>query len=416
MRVIVLSSWPLFLGMALLMLGNGLQGTLLGLRADLEGFATAVTGLVMSAFYVGMLAGSVITPRLVGAVGHVRVFAAFAAIASAAILLHAVFIHPLVWTAMRALAGFSFAALYIVAESWLNSQAGNQDRAKLLSFYMVVSFAAAGSGQLLLNVADPSDFVLFALVSVLLSVAVVPMLLSSGPVPPLPTTRSPALSELYRSSPLGIAGTFASGAASGAVLGMGAVFAAQSGLAPAAIAQFMFVVLIAGMIGQFPIGYLADRFDRRVVLIVTATVGGLLSLAGAVVGGGLGLALLAAASAFLFPLYSISVAHTNDHLDNDIMVAAAAGLMFANGIGSVLGPFAAGLAMAVLGPPGFALYLTAVLGTVAVFGVYRTFRRASVPLDAQGPTVPIPRATPIGTALAQSVAIEQMAEDDQKTT
>ncbi len=415
MYEVVRGSWPLFLGIALLMLGNGLQGTLLGVRANLEGFPTAVTGLVMSAFYLGLLAGSVIAPRLIGQVGHVRVFAAFAAIASAAVLLHAIFPEPILWITVRTLAGFSFAALYIVAESWLNSQAANQHRGQVMSLYMVVTFGGGGLGQLLLNVADPGGFVLFMLVSVLLSVAVVPMLLTTGPVPSVLPGGRPDIGGLLRTSPLGVAGSFISGAAIGAVFGMGAVFATQSGLRVAEVAEFMFAVLVACMLCHFPIGYLADRFDRRLVLIASAAAGAGLALAAGLTGGLLGLSLLVAACLFAFPLYSVSVAHTNDYLDQNAMVAAAGGLMMVNGIGAALGPFAASIVMTGFGPGGFPIYLAAVLGLLATFGVYRTFRRPAVPLDEQGPTVAIARATPVGTMIAQTTALQQMEKASEES-
>ena len=402
------SAWPLFLGMALLMLGNGLQGTLLGVRADIEGFATAVTGIVMSGFYAGLLAGAVFAPRLIGRVGHVRVFAAFAAVASAAVLLHAVFLEPVLWALMRVISGFAFAALYIVAESWLNSETRNDARGRVLGAYMIVSAGGMAFGQVLLNAADPADFVPFTVVSVLVSLAVVPMLLSTGPSPKLAPAGRPDFRRLYATSPLGVVGVVVSGVIVGSVLGMGAVFARQAGLATAEVASFMFAILIVAMLGQFPLGYLADRFDRRVVIIAAALASGAAGLAAAVVGGGPALVLVVATAAVGFPLYSISVAHTNDYLDSQAMVAAAGGLTLLNGAGAALGPFAASLAMSAVGPLGFALFLGAVELGLALFAFYRTFRRATVPLEAQGPTVLIPRASPVATALAQEAAIAQI--------
>jgi len=402
------SAWALFLGMALLMLGNGLQGTLLGVRADIEGFATAVTGIVMSGFYAGLLTGAILAPRLIGQVGHVRVFAAFAAVASAAVLLHAVFVEPVVWALMRVVSGVAFAALYIVAESWLNSETRNDARGRVLGVYMIVSSGGMAFGQILLNVADPADFLPFTVVSVLVSLAVVPMLLSTGPTPKLAPAGPPDFRRLYRSSPLGVVGVVTSGVVVGSVLGMGAVFARQSGLGTADVASFMFVVLLAAMVVQFPLGYLADRFDRRLVIIAAVAVSGATGVAAALVGGGAALALVVVAAAIGFPLYSISVAHTNDYLSADAMVAAAGGLTLLNGVGAAFGPFAVSLVMSGVGPLGFALFLGAVELALAVFGLYRTFRRPTVPADVRGPTVMIPRASPVATTLAQEAAIAQI--------
>jgi MFS family permease len=405
------TSWPLFLGLGLLMLGNGLQGTLLGLRADIEGFPTAVTGFVMSVFYAGYLIGALRAPMLIGRVGHVRVFAAFGAIASAAVLVHAVFVQPLVWAFVRLLSGYAFAAIFIVAESWLNSVARNENRAKLLSVYMLVVYVGMGGGQLLLGVADPGGFVLFTLVSVLVSVAVVPMLLTSGPTPAIPTARPVDVVKLYRTSPLGVVGAGVAGMGGGAIYGMGAVFASQVGLDVTAVGLFMFALMIAAMLGQFPVGFLADRFDRRTVIIVAAALAG-----GAAVLGGFGtghwsLGLVAVTVLLAFPLYSVSVAHTNDYLDSDGMVAAAGGMMMVNGFGAALGPFAVSLAMTAFGPAGFPLFLGAAYASLAAFGIYRTFRRAAPPLAEQGPTLPIARATPVATAIAQDAAIDIIEAD-----
>ena len=402
------AAWPLFLGMAFLMLGNGLQGTLVGVRADIEGFATVVTGVVMSGFYAGVLAGALLAPELIGRVGHVRVFAAFAAVASAAVLLHAIVVEPILWTAMRLVSGFSFAALFIVAESWLNSETRNDARARVLAVYMIVSAGGMASGQALLRVADPQGFVLFSVVSVLVSLAVVPMLLSTGPTPKLAPVGRLELHRLWRTSPLGVVGVATHGVVSGAVLGMGAVFARQSGLATADVATFMFAILLLAMLGQFPLGFLADRLDRRLVIIATAVAAGALGIVAGLAGGTLGLVLVGLAAALGFPLYSVSVAHTNDHLDPTAMVAAAGGLTMLNGLGAAVGPFAVSLVMSAVGPAGFAWFLGVVLAALAVFGVYRTLRRAPVPLAAQGPTVVVPSASPVATAIAQEAAIRHM--------
>ena len=212
------------------MLGDGLQGTLLAVRADLEGFSTTLTGLIMSTFYLGFLLGSILTPRLTIKVGHIRVFAAFAALSSAAILLHALFVTVPVWMAMRLLSGFCFAGLYIVAESWLNDRASNETRGKLLSLYMVVTYIGVGAGQLLLNLADPVGYPLFILTSVLISIAVVPLLLSAGSPPTFQDSVRISLIQLYRLTPLGIVSMFAVGLVTATFFALGPVYAQRLGL------------------------------------------------------------------------------------------------------------------------------------------------------------------------------------------
>ncbi|MEM7226863.1 MAG: MFS transporter, partial [Pseudomonadota bacterium] len=226
----IASSWALLLGMALLMIGNGLQGSLLGIRATLEGFPTAATGILMSGYYAGFLAGSIMTPRLVARVGHVRVFAALASLASTAILIQALWVEPVPWTMIRLITGFCYAGLYVIAESWLNAQATNQNRGQLLSVYMVIVLGGAAAGQGLLNVADPSGAALFILVSVLVSLALIPMLLSSGRTPPFETPQPVGILELYRVSPTGVVGYFGVMMANGAYFGMAAVYGREIGL------------------------------------------------------------------------------------------------------------------------------------------------------------------------------------------
>ena len=222
MMAAITSSWALFLGMAFLMMGNGLQGSLLGVRASIEAFPTTVTGLLMSAFYFGFLAGSMLTPRMVIRVGHVRVFAALASLASTAILVHAVFIEPLTWGLMRLVSGLCYAGLYVVAESWLNEQATNETRGQLLSIYMGISMGGMAFGQVLLNVGDPGQADLFILVSILVSLALIPMLLSSTRGPSMEAPTPMGIKEVYRASPAGFVAALANGILMGGSVSMGA--------------------------------------------------------------------------------------------------------------------------------------------------------------------------------------------------
>ena len=238
------SSWALLLGFGILMLGDGLQASLLAIRADLEGFSTTVTGLVMSVFYVGFLSGSVLTPKVLVSVGHIRVFAALAALASAAILVHAIFVSPWVWGLLRLVSGFCFAGLYVVAESWLNDRATNESRGKVLSLYMVVTYVGVGLGQLLLNLANPLDFELFILVSILVSIAVLPLLLSAGSPPTFADAVPIKVRELYRKTPLGVVGTFVEGLVTATFFALGPVYAQQLGLPLVEISFFMTAAVV----------------------------------------------------------------------------------------------------------------------------------------------------------------------------
>ena len=400
----ILSCWALLLGLGLLMLGNGLQGTLLGLRATLEGFPTATTGIVMTAFFAGYAVGSQLVPRLIRHVGHVRVFAALASLASASVLLHAVFVEPLPWFTLRLVTGFCFAGLYLVTESWLNDIATNENRGQLLAVYMVVMMGGAGAGQLLLNVADPRGFELFVLVSVLVSLALVPMLLSAGRAPEFSAPEPIGLAHLYRASPLGIVGSFSTGAAQGSFFGMGAVFGNKIGLDVAEVSWLMTAFAIGGMVVQWPVGRLSDAMDRRKVIVASTGISTVLAAAGIAATERSVLELLAVIAlygGFSIPLYSLFIAHTNDHLAPRQRVAASAGLVFVGGLGAVTGPLLCSAIMSLVGPVGFLMFLTANHGAVTTYGLWRMIRRDPVPLEEQRQYAAMaPRAGAISAAIA----------------
>ena len=398
------SAWALLLGIALIQLGNGLQGTLLGVRATLEGFGTGITGLVMTGYFAGFLAGSGIVPRLLSMVGHVRVFAALASLASGAALLHVIFVSPVSWGLIRLVTGFSFAGLYVVAESWLNDAATNKTRGQLLSVYMITVMGGMGGGQLLMNLYDPLGFELFVLVSVLVSFALIPITLSAGRAPSFEAPESIGVRALFRASPLGVAGAFLIGIAHGALFSMGPVYATLIGMTVERLSFFIAAALLGGLVLQWPIGWLSDRFDRRKVIVAVAWVA-----AGAAFGAGLGgadsYAVLICLTALLggtsLPLYSLCGAHTNDHLMPRQMVAASATLVLIGGAGLTLGPSIAAAAMGFAGSSGMFWALAAVHGCVGAYGLYRMVRRDPVPLDKQRRYRPVSlRTSPIAQALA----------------
>ncbi len=419
MRSVVFSSWALFLGLALIMLGNGLQGSLLGVRASIEGFPTAITGFVMSAYFVGFLAGSTMVPRLVRRVGHIRVFAALASLASVAVLVHAVSVTPPSWGAMRLVTGFSFAGLYIVAESWLNDRATNETRGQLLSIYMVINLAGMGTGQFFLNLADPASFELFILISVLVSLALIPILLTAAPAPEFQTPSPVSLRQLYRISPLGVVGTLGTGMAQGGLIGMGAVFATQAGLSIAEVSIFMAALLFGGMLFQWPIGRLSDRFDRRRVLTVVTFLAAICAISATLVAGPLAdlapswsLYVLAGIFGGMnMPMYSLTIAHTNDYLEPSQMVAASGSLVLVGGIGATFGPVSLAGMMSVLGPAGFFWGLGLVHAAIGFFALYRMSARASRPLEDQGNFVAVPpRTTPVAAYLTPEAEVEMVEE------
>ncbi|MEO0731156.1 MAG: MFS transporter, partial [Pseudomonadota bacterium] len=262
-----LQTWPLLLGCGILNVGNGLQSTLLGVRAGLEGYPGIVIGLLMGAFYLGFIAGAYWTPQAVRAVGGIRVFAALASVASVAILIHAVFVDPIVWIGVRMLTGFCIAGMVIVAESWLNQSTDNRGRGQLLAAYMLISFAGLAGGQAMISVASPMLPTLFMAASVLISVAAVPLLLTATRTPTVIESETVSFRRLYRVSPLGTVGTFIAGIINGSLIGMGAVYTQALGFSVTEISVFMTVVVLGGALMQWPIGRVSDLIDRRAAIV-----------------------------------------------------------------------------------------------------------------------------------------------------
>lgn len=370
--------WSLFVAMALVMLGNGLQGSLIGVRTQIEGFPSAVTGVVMAAYFAGFLGGSFLVPKFVAAVGHIRVFAALASAASTAALIHSIAVEPVTWALMRLLTGVCFAGLYVVAESWLNSAASNATRGRLLSIYMLVVLGGMAAGQLLLNLATPDGFELFVVSSVLISLAVVPISLVQAPAPEFELGPSTTLAELWRLSPLGVTAGLLTGAVNAAVLGMGPVYATQAGMSTARVTWFMAASLLGGLALQWPLGRLSDRFSRRRVVLAVSTAATVIALAAVTVDPSSNSVIVVAFvfGGLIFPMYSLAMSHVNDSVAPDKFVASAAGLLFVSGVGAVAGPLVVAGALAATGPDGYWWSMAMFYAPVALVAVYRLVRRA----------------------------------------
>lgn len=412
---VLASSWALLLGMLLLMVGNGIQGTLLGIRGGIEGFSTFEMSIVMSAYFVGFLGGSRMAPELIRRVGHVRVFAALASLISAVLILYPTFADPIAWTLGRVLIGFCFSGVYVTAESWLNNSATNQTRGKALSLYMITQMAGIVSAQGLLLIADPAGFILFIIPSVLVSISFAPILLSVSPTPAFETAKPMSLRALVRASPTGAVGIFLTGGVYSALFGMAAVYGTNAGLSVPEIASFIATIYLGGLLFQYPIGWLSDRMDRRTLILAAAATGGAAAGAAMAVGGGL-VALMIAA--FLIggmsnPLYALLIAYTNDYLEPDDMAAASGGLLFINGVGAILGPLVTGWMMGLIGPQGFFLYIAILMLSLAVFTAYRMTQRAAVPVQDTASYAPVlPSASPVVVEVAREIAVEAAFGDE----
>ncbi|MEO1019547.1 MAG: MFS transporter [Pseudomonadota bacterium] len=418
MLTVIRAAWPLLFGVLLLQLSHGLMGTLLGVRANIENFSTTTTGIVMSGFYLGILAGSMLTRHLAVRVGHVRVFAGLVSLASSSVLIFAILVDPFSWFAMRFLTGFCIAGATIVAESWLNSSASNEHRGELLSVYMLVVTGGMALGQFLINIGDPSGFQIFVLASILVSIAIVPMLLTASPVPMVTTSGKLGLKGLFRFSPLATVGIIGCGLSQGPLFAIGPVYAGLVGFSVGQISVFMALLIAGGMLFQWPIGRISDRLDRRQVLTVLS----LLAAGTAAFVGFYGDAPTLTLQLLFFllgglciPLYSLCISYVNDYLNADEIVAASGALVMGYGVGAIAGPSIAAALMQWMGPAGLPFWLVAVNGSVGAFAIYRMTQRDSVPLDEQGSYVPIPATSAIAANMAQETASEPAIDNNIST-
>ena len=415
MLLVMQGSWALLLGMLFLQLGNGLQGTLLGVRGELEDFSTFEMSVVMSAYFLGFLGASKLVPDLIRRVGHVRVFAALASFISAILILYPLLVNPWVWTGGRVIIGFCFCGVYIAAESWLNNAATNENRGQLLSSYMVVQMAGIVAAQLLLLTGDPSGFELFVLISVLVSISFAPILLSITPTPAFETTKPMSIKELFSTSPLGCVGMFFLGGIFSAQFGMAPVFGTSADLSLPQISIFVAAFYVGAMVFQFPVGWLSDRMDRRVLIVVTSAIGFIAAVT-AIFGENIFIILLG--SAFFIggmsnPLYSLLIAYTNDFLEPDDMASASGGLLFLNGLGAISGPLFTGYLMTEIGPIGFFVILAALLGVLTVYGFYRMTQRGISDVDTSSYATVLPTTSAVAVEIAQELAIEAAEEMDE---
>ncbi|MCG6883417.1 MAG: MFS transporter [Silicimonas sp.] len=423
MLEVLRQSWALLLGVLLLMVGNGLQGSLIGIRGSIEQFTTGELSVITSAYFVGFLFGSRMAPEMIRRVGHVRVFAALGSFVSAVLILYPTITEPWAWFLLRVIFGFSFSGVYVTAESWLNNASTNETRGKALSLYMIVQMGGIVASQALLNVHDPAGYVLFIIPSVLVSLSFAPILLAATTTPSFDTTKSMSLRQLYRNSPTAVVGMFLIGAMFAAQFGMASIFGTEAGLSVAQISVFISAIFVGGLVMQYPIGWASDRMDRRVLIFGTAVGGAVAALIGLVFGSHFELLL---AAAFLMggcsnPLYALLIAYMNDYLEPDDMAAASGGLLFVNGLGAIVGPILTGWAMSRIGAPGFWAYVMAVMITLAAYVAYRMTQRVSLyaadeDYDAVAYAPILPTATPVVVEVAQEYYAENVDNDDDESS
>ncbi len=397
MRGMLASLVALLTSAGILLAGGGLSGTLVAVRANIDGFSLTTIGLLMSSYYLGFIGGCYATPGMVRRAGHIRAFTALAAIAAVTMMTFPLKSNVVLWIFLRVIMGFCFAGLYMIIESWINEKATNDNRGKVLSVYRIVDFAAMTIGQYLLVLADPKSFVLFSIVAMLITISIVPVAMTrvEGPSPPEQTQLG--LKKLMRVSPLALSGAFAVGFANSAFWAISPVFVQQLGYGAGMVATFMSAVIVCGAVAQWPIGSLSDLVDRRLVLI---GVSGAAALAGVflMVQGpsSAGMLILGAAlfGVFAMPVFGLSAAYANDFAEPHEFVAVSGGLLLVYGVGSVFGPIAAPIVMNMAGPSALFGYTALIHVALVLFGLYRLTQRDALPPEEQGEYVPVPRTTP----------------------
>jgi len=387
-------SWALFLGIGTMMIAHGLQMQVMGIRSVLENFSILTTGIIMSGYFVGYFIGSKTTPNLVQKVGHIRVFAAFASLASLSALIAVAYVNPFMWIISRFITGISIVSCFVVAESWLNDRATNKNRGQLLSTYMIVMFFGLAVGMLLLNISEPKAYEPFILVSVLLSLALVPILLTKRPAPKFKKIGTISIKELYAISPLGTLSSFATGLIHAAFFSLIAVYATKANFTLLEISILLFISTITGALGQVPIGYFSDIYDRRKVIVITTFASATLAFFSILTSNDpiqniywldefdfkkiIFFLFVGFYTSLCLPLFSLNLAHTNDYVPKEKFVAAGGGLQLIFGIGAISGPILCSLFMKWFGLNGFFVFLILIHIFIGTFGLYRMKVRETV--------------------------------------
>ncbi|MCH8504236.1 MAG: MFS transporter [Ectothiorhodospiraceae bacterium] len=419
MRRFLISIIALLASTAILLLGGGLMGSLVSIRLSFEAIDPQIKGLILSAYYIGLVVGSQLAGRVIRQAGHIRAFAIFAAICTAVILLQGLYVLPAAWFVLRVIIGFSIACIYMVVESWLNERADPASRGRVFSLYQIITYVALGAGQFLLHLGDPASAELFMIVGLLFALCLVPVALSQASTPPEPTLHVPmALRQTLTGSPLAAWTCLASGLSSGAVFTLTPAFGLRLGLDVGGVATLMASLILGGVVLQWPIGQLSDRFGRRPLILLVGAATAVLAAAIAGFGAQVPMAALLVAMAvlggFSYTFYPLAASQANDTVGaGSDYVAVAAALLFLWGIGAALGPIAGGWAIAWLGGPGLFYYI-ATLGLVTglaawsqgtdpapVYQPYRTMSRTSaviIDLDPRAHENDAAPPAPSGTA------------------
>ena len=364
MRAVVASVWAVIVTIAFVQLANGLQTSLLGVRAGIELFPAWTIGLIMASYYLGYSAAPLTSRRIIGRIGHVRTMTGGAVLAALVIVAHAYLVTPVGWTVLRAVSGFSLSSLYVGAESWIHDRVENKNRGRVFSIYIVAQMIGMTGSQLLLSAGNPTSAFPFLLSGSLFAISCLPVLYASSSAPDHAPPEPFGLAKLFAAAPLGVIATVLAGVSWSIVFTFGPVYAQRHGLSLYQVSLFMASAMIGGAITQFPMGWLSDAVGRRRTIALMSVGGLAVSLFGLKVGGDGFVAQCVASvlvGGLVFPVYAISAAHTNDSIASQNRVSAAAGLVLLFGVGSIFGPLLSGISMSVIGTEGYYVVLALTL-------------------------------------------------------
>ena len=396
---------PLLAAAGILLAGNGLLGTIVALRAEAEGFSVQTIGLMGTAYFVGFLLGTWQVMRWISSVGHIRVFASLAALAACSTLILAMVVDPWAWIFLRLVAGFCLAGLFTVVESWLNTTAENSERGRLLSVYRIVDLLAVTGAQLVIPVMGISGFEPFSIMAIVLCLSLVPIALSTRSQPVAVDNQVKFdLLQVWRISPAATIGIFAIGLTTSTFRMMGPIYATGVGLELTGAAVFMAIGIIGGATLQYPLGWLSDRYDRRWILVgatVAASVAGFALSQAPTDRIEVTFAAIFAFGAFALPLYSLAVAHANDHARPGQYALLSAGLIFVYSLGATVGPVGASFVIDAFGIRALFAYVSAIHLLLAIWTMLRMLRRSSVPIQDRVRYTPLMRTSPAIFRLAK---------------
>lgn len=387
-----MAAWGLFLAVLLLMTGRGLAGVVIGVRAELEGLSTTVTGVVVAAYFAGFLLGSQVALRIMRRVGHIRVFAAFSAVIMVSILSQGVWVAPVPWAILRFFMGFCLVGSVIVAESWLNDSVTNDNRGRVMAVYMVATMGGVATGQFMLSLGNPAEITLFIVSASAIALAIVPISLSTNSPPDFDTPPKMDLAGIWREAPLGVVAALATGMANASLLGLAAVYASQVGMPVSRTALFAGAAAVGAVILQWPIGYLSDYAGRRAMILVVSIAAMVIAVAaiGLPADGRLIIAAMFVFGGLSYTMYSLALSHVIDVLPTGMAVTASATNVFLAGIGSIVGPVVTSWLMTALGPAGFWWAAAGAFAVVALYAVYRLVRRPRIDDLSPAPYLAVP--------------------------